>query len=133
MNRPLQRSLRYVVAVLAVGAAVLVKLVLDPLTARETPFLVVLGAISTSAWYGGLRPGLLATSLDALAVDFFSPKGPFRAFGPELVDMAAFVPEGALASVLTSSLRPARHRAGRSTLEAKSTRRACARARSASG
>ncbi len=122
MNRPLQRSLRYGVAVLAVGAAVLVKLILDPLTAQQTPFLLVLGAIVISAWYGGLGPGLLATGLSALAVDyfFFSPQGSLEVFGPELADMSAFVLEGVLVSVLTSSLRSARHRAERSTLEARS-------------
>ena len=113
--------MRYGVAVLAVGAAVLVKLLLDPLTAQDTPFLLILGAIMVGAWYGGLGPGLLATALSALAIDYFFlvPKVSFTTVGPELLDLGAFVVEGVLVCVLTASLRSARDRAERSTLEAK--------------
>ena len=49
--------MRYGVAALAVGVAVLIKLLLDPLTAQETPFLLILGAImvgaGTAAWDRG--------------------------------------------------------------------------------
>jgi PAS domain S-box-containing protein len=122
MRRSFDMPVRYGVAALVVGAAVLVKLLLDPLTVQDTPFLLILGAIMVSAWYGGLGPGLLATGLSALATDYYflDPKVSFTTFGPELVDLAAFVVEGVLVSVLTSSLRSARHRAERSTLEARS-------------
>ena len=72
MKRSLDRPVRYGVAALVVGAAVLVKLLLDPLTAQDTPFLLILGAIMVGAWYGGLGPGLLATGLSVLATDYFS-------------------------------------------------------------
>ena len=49
--------LRYGVAVLAVGVAFAIKLLLDPLIVQETPFLLIFGAILISAWYGGLGPG----------------------------------------------------------------------------
>ena len=71
MKRSFDRPVRYGVAALVVGAAVGVKLLLDPLTAQDTPFLLILGAIMVSAWYGGLGPGLLATGLSALATDYF--------------------------------------------------------------
>ena len=102
------------------GAAVLVKLLLDPLTAQDTPFLLILGAIMVGAWYGGLGPGLLATALSALAIDylFLVPRVSFTTVGPELLDLGAFVVEGILVCVLTASLRSARDRAERSTLEA---------------
>lgn len=121
MKRYFDRPVRYGVAALVVVAAVLVKLLLDPLTVQDTPFLLILGAIMVSAWYGGLGPGLLATGLSALATDYFflAPKGSFSGFGPGLVDLATFVLEGALVSVLTSSLRSATHRAERSRLEAR--------------
>src|SRR5215207_4339547 len=64
--------LRYGVAVLAVGMAFLVKLLLDPLIVQETPFVLIFGAIMISAWYGGLGPGLLATFAAGLATDYFS-------------------------------------------------------------
>jgi PAS domain S-box-containing protein len=113
---------RYGVAALIVGVAVLVKLLLDPLTTQDTPFLLILGAIMVSAWYGGLGPGLLATGLSALATDYFflDPKVSFTTLGPELLDLAAFVLEGVLVCVLTASLRTARDRAERNKLEAES-------------
>jgi len=48
--------LRYGVAMLAVGMAFAIKLLLDPLIEQDVPFLLVFGAIMVSAWYGGLDP-----------------------------------------------------------------------------
>ena len=70
--------LRYGVAVLSVGVAFAIKLLLDPLIVQETPFLLIFGAIMISAWYGGLGPGLLATVAAGLATDYFflcEPRG----------------------------------------------------------
>ena len=61
MKHSLDIALRYGVAALAVGVALLVKLLLDPLTVQNTPFLLIFSAIIVSAWYGGLGPGLMAT------------------------------------------------------------------------
>jgi PAS domain S-box-containing protein len=122
MKPLLDIALRYSVAVLAVGAALGIKLLLDPLTVQDTPFLLVFGAIIVSAWYGGLGPGLLATFISAIATDYFFlyPRGILTGFSVEGIDVLAFVLEGVLVSVLTSSLRSARDQAQRSTLEARS-------------
>src|SRR5918993_516760 len=122
MKPLLDIGLRYSVAVLAVGAALGIKLLLDPLTVQDTPFLLVFGAIIVSAWYGGLGPGLLATFISAIATDYFFlyPRGILTGFSVEGIDVLAFVLEGVLVSVLTSSLRSARDRAQRSTLQARS-------------
>ena len=122
MKRSLDIALRYGVAVLAAGSALGIKLLLDPLTVQDTPFLLVFGAIIVSAWYGGLGPGLLATAVSALATDYFFlyPRGTITGFSVEGIDVLAFTLEGVLVSVLTSSLRSARDRAQRSTLEARS-------------
>ena len=122
VKRSIDSPLRYGVAALVVAAAVLVKLLLDPLTTQDTPFLLILGAIMVSAWYGGLGPGLLATGLSALATDYFflHPKVSFTTFGPELLDLGAFVLEGVVVCLLTASLRSARDRAEQSKLEAES-------------
>src|ERR671915_247621 len=122
MKRSLDIALRYGVAMLAVGGALGIKLLLDPLTVQDTPFLLVFGAIIVSAWYGGLGPGLLATAVSALATDYFFlyPRGTITGFSVEGIDVLAFTLEGVLVSVLTSSLRSARDRAQRSTLEARS-------------
>src|SRR5829696_1718616 len=115
MKRFLDIGLRYGVALLAVGAALIFKLLLDPLTVQDTPFLLVFGAIILSAWYGGLGPGLMATAISALATDylFLYPKGSFSGFSIEGIDVLTFVLEGVLVSVLTSSLRSARDRSRR--------------------
>ena len=122
MKPLLDIGLRYSVAVLAVGAALGIKLLLDPLTVQDTPFLLVFGAIIVSAWYGGLGPGLLATFISAIATDYFFlyPRGILTGFSVEGIDVLAFVLEGVLVSVLTSSLRSARDQARQSTLEARS-------------
>jgi PAS domain S-box-containing protein len=122
MKRSLEIALRYGVAMAAVGAALGTKLLLDPLTVQDTPFLLVFGAIIVSSWYGGLGPGLLATAVSALATDYFFlyPRGILTGFSLEGIDVITFILEGVLVSLLTSSLRSARDRAQRSTLEAKS-------------
>src|SRR5215211_8161051 len=112
--------LRYGVAVLAVGMAFLVKLLLDPLIVQETPFVLIFGAIMISAWYGGLGPGLLATFAAGLATDYFflPPTGSLSGFSLETVPLLAFFLEGTLVCLLTEALRAARVRAEGSKLEA---------------
>jgi len=112
--------LRYGVAVLAVGMAFLVNLLLDPLIVQDTPFLLVFGAIMISAWYGGLGPGLLATFTAGLVSDYFflPPTGSFSVFSLETVPLLVFFLEGALVCLLAEALRTARVRAEDSTLEA---------------
>ena len=116
--------LRYGVAVLAVGMAFLVKLLLDPLIVQETPFLLVFAAIMISAWYGGLGPGLLATVTAGLATDYFflQPASSFSGFSLETVPLLVFFLEGTLVCLLTEALRAARSRAEGRTLEAERQR-----------
>src|ERR671921_2449005 len=116
--------LRYGVAVLAVGMAFLVKLLLDPLIVQETPFLLIFGAIMISAWYGGLGPGLLATVAAGLSTDYFflQPASSFSGFSLETVPLLAFILEGTLVCLLFEALRAARSRAEDSTLEAERQR-----------
>lgn len=61
---------RYVVAALAVASALLLTQLLWPWIGPH-PTSLFLAAVTVSAWYGGLRPSLLATALAALAVDYF--------------------------------------------------------------
>ena len=112
--------LRYGVAVLAVGLALLLKVLLDPLIMQETPFLLVFSAIMVAAWYGGLGPGLLATALGATFTDYFflHPTGSFTRPGLESVPLLTFVLEGALICFLVGALRAARRRAETSAREA---------------
>src|SRR5215204_5093965 len=116
--------LRYGVAVLTVGVAFLVKLLLDPLIVQGAPFLLIFGAIMVSAWYGGLGPGLLATVTAGLATDYFflPPTGSFSVFSLETVPLLVFFLEGTLVCLLAEALRAARLRAEGSRLEAERQR-----------
>ncbi len=62
-----RRMIRYVVAVMAPAAALLVTL-LFPSVFVNTPFLLFFGAVTVTAWYGGFGPGLLASLLSLLLV-----------------------------------------------------------------
>ncbi len=99
---PFKRSsplIRYSVAVLAVGLALLIKLLLAPLIEVESPFLIFMAAVLVSAWYGGRGPGLLTTCLAALIMaPFYSIMGRNSS---ENAGLLLFVLEGALISVLS--------------------------------
>ena len=112
----------YAVAVLAVGLALLVKLLLDPLIEEESPFLLFFGAVMIGAWFGGLGPGLLATALAALAAGYFflSPTYPPLAgdFG-QVLRLALFVLEGLFISVLVAAMRSARRQSEARALQSR--------------
>lgn len=71
MSPQLDRTVaRYGVAILTVMSALLLTLLLWPWI-EPHPTSLFLAAVTVSAWYGGLRPSLLATALAALMVDYF--------------------------------------------------------------
>jgi K+-sensing histidine kinase KdpD len=98
---------RYGIAVLTVALALLLTLLLGPWMERSV-FLFFFLAMTVSAWYCGLWPGLLATLLFSLAVDYFllSPPGALALGWDELPRMIGFV----LMAVVISSLTEARRR-----------------------
>ncbi len=110
---------RYGVAVLAVAIALLIKLLLAPLIQEESPFLLFFTAITASAWYGGLGPGILATVLAAIVSDYFFliPNYSFVliSFGKAL-RLSLFVLEGLSISLLSAALKAAKQRAERNAL-----------------
>jgi PAS domain S-box-containing protein len=61
----------YLVAVGATGLALLVRVALAPWVFDHATFMPFFMAIIGTAWYGGLRPGLLATVLSTVAGAFF--------------------------------------------------------------
>ena len=113
----------YVVAVLAVGLALLVKLLLNPLIEEESPFLLFFCAVMVGAWFGGLGPGLLATALAALTAGYFflSPTYPplVGDFG-QVLRLGLFVLEGSFISVLMATMRSARRQYEARTLQSAS-------------
>src|SRR3954452_6967505 len=74
MNRP--AWLRYGMAVASVGVfLLLVEFVFHPLVGEGPPLLLFLTTVMFTAWYGGLRPGLLAVVLASLVCNlvYFPP------------------------------------------------------------
>jgi signal transduction histidine kinase/PAS domain-containing protein len=82
--------LRCVITLVSVASAVMLASVLDHYW-RSTPYVsVFLCAIMCSAWFGGLRQGLLAITLAMLAfVYFFLP--PIHSFAPNLSEMPRLI------------------------------------------
>src|SRR5215218_1411543 len=104
--------LRYGVAVLAVGVAFGLKLLLDPLIVQDVPFLLVFGAIMVSARFGGLGPGLLATVAAGLTTDYFflDPRGTVSGFSLENLPPLGFFLESTPVTLLAEAQRTKRLR-----------------------
>ncbi|HEY9431733.1 MAG TPA: PAS domain S-box protein [Blastocatellia bacterium] len=61
----------YGVAVLSVALATVAHLKLDPLLGEGAPLLIFAIAVTLTAWFGGVWPGILAIILSLLSVDYF--------------------------------------------------------------
>ncbi|AVH70584.1 PAS domain S-box protein [Nostoc sp. 'Lobaria pulmonaria (5183) cyanobiont'] len=106
--------LRYGIVVLIVALALVLMLVLDPwLSMSETPFLLFFSTVMLSAWYGGLKSGLLATSLSALlsAYFFLPPAYELSLDLSNFVRIGLFALQGLLFSFLCEGLKTAKRRA----------------------
>lgn len=95
--------------------------------ATDVPQLLFLGAVAVTAWYGGLWPGLLATLLGFIALDYFFelPAYSLEISEPRtLLESAAYVVVAVLLGSLNAQLRAARARAEASLSEARAAVRA---------
>lgn len=64
----------YLVAIAATLTVLLLRLLLSPVIGDAAYFFPFVIAVTLSAWYGGLKPGLLSTALGSvLALFFFAP------------------------------------------------------------
>ena len=105
---------RYSVAVLAVSVALLVKLGVDQIVDTGAPFLLFPLAILAAAWFGGLRPGLLATLLStAAAVPMFlsPPSAPVLGPGALALRTVVFLLQGIGISLIAHAFELERRRA----------------------
>ncbi|MDZ8183977.1 MAG: DUF4118 domain-containing protein [Nostoc sp. ChiSLP02] len=110
-----EQLLHYAVALLSVALALGITMVLKPYISA-TPAALLFAAVMVSAWYGGLAPGLFATALSTLALNylFLRPLYSANTTNPNiLVPLAVFV----LAAVLISSLNESRRKAQRKAEE----------------
>lgn len=115
MLRAIHASLRpYGVAVVSVLLALLVMLILDVwVDMTQSPFLLFFGAVVMSAWYGGLKPGLLATLLSTLVSNFFflEPSYMLMIGVPSIVRIGLYTAQGIFISLICEALRTAKRRA----------------------
>lgn len=61
---------RFIVALMAAAAGILLRIVLEPVAGPAALWLCYTGAVILSAWYGGLRPGFLTTSVVAISAAY---------------------------------------------------------------
>jgi signal transduction histidine kinase len=103
--RPPRVLLQYALSVASVGVAVGVTLVFWEAVFSRNPFALFYAAVMVSAWCGGIGPGLLASALALLAIDyllmpsFFSVLTSFRG----AVQASTFVGIAVLLSWLNAS------------------------------
>src|SRR5271163_907247 len=107
------RLVAYSVAVLAPAVSLLVRWPLWPVLEDRLPHMTLLPAVAVAAYYGGLRPGLLATFLSALAADSFlvakQTSTPIS-FSQVAIGFCLFTLTGVIISALSESLHAARRR-----------------------
>lgn len=105
--------IEYGVALLSVGLALGITLLLTPyLASTPTPLFFI--AVMISAWYGGLGPGILATILSTLAINYFFLEPLYQLSIPDvgtLVRVVTFVVAAFVINSLNGAQRAARRRA----------------------
>ncbi|HEX5766902.1 MAG TPA: PAS domain-containing protein, partial [Burkholderiales bacterium] len=108
-----RRWLPYLVAVLAVAAALALRAALDPWLGARTPYVTLFGAVIVAAWYGGFAPALVAAVLGWLGSDvlFVEPRGRISFRGTaQLIELAAYACSTLLIAALGGAMRRARQR-----------------------
>ncbi|HZQ98215.1 MAG TPA: PAS domain S-box protein [Chloroflexota bacterium] len=103
-------------ALATVGALQFVRVV-----GGEPPYALFYAAVALSAWYGGLGPGLLATVLSGMAIDYYLQEPRFSiavTSAPEGFRLLAFAMVALLIGLLQARARAAAERAQRGELSA---------------
>lgn len=105
---------RYGTSIIIVILALILTHLLSPLK-NQTPFPLFFAAVMLSTWYGGLGPGLLATGLSAIVIDyFFLSHGYLLSIGLSgSVQLGIFV----AVSIMISSLHYAKDKAEKESRE----------------
>ena len=111
----------YLVAVAATLTVLLLRLLLSPILGDSAYFFPFVIAVTLSAWYGGLNPGLLSTVLgSAIAVYLFVPPHySFRITDPRMATgLVFFFVSGVIISLVCDALHQALRRVELSEAEA---------------
>ena len=103
-------ALKYFLALVIVGLAVLVRLALDPVLGRGTPFITLFLAVPLAAWLCGIGPGIVSLILAAVAAEYFllAPRGSFVLQSSEdVLSLSVFVVMASGLLAVVHSLRKA--------------------------
>ncbi len=107
-NKSTRQITAYMVALAAVCLALLIKVAVDSFGfASLSPFRFFFLPVVIAAWYGGIRPGLVALSLGALvnSILFLAPTPSILVTAQdELVQLVMFLIEGGIICVLAGAL-----------------------------
>ena len=106
-----QQLSAYTIAVGSVAAATTIKLLFEATLGTTSPYLLYLAAVMVSAFYGGFRPGFVATILGAALAHLIFSQPTYTIFKPDWrqnIPPVAFLMEGGLICYFTESLRRAR-------------------------
>ena len=99
---------RYGIAVAAVFAATSLRLALNPVLGVQEPHVPFAFAVIVAAWFGGRGPGLVATALSALSLNWFflEPRHALAIARPEEIwALSLLVATGAVIALLVGRLR----------------------------
>jgi K+-sensing histidine kinase KdpD len=112
--------LRFGIAVGSVAVALQSALLLKPILAA-TPDAPFFAAVAVASWYGGLLPGLLATVMSALAVDYFlvPPLYSIQFDADHAVRLAVFLVVSLLISWTSHMMQRAREQAAKGEADAR--------------
>ena len=106
--------MKYAVAILAIAAALALRLALDPWLGARVPYITVFGAIIVAAWYGGAGPALVAAALGWIGGDmlFTEPRGRLHFTGlTQLLELLAYGVSSLLIAGLGGAMQASRRRA----------------------
>ncbi|MBW4545997.1 MAG: HAMP domain-containing histidine kinase [Symplocastrum torsivum CPER-KK1] len=103
-NRKYIWQLRYGFAVAMVTLALLLTLLLYPLL-HKTPGVLFFAAVMLSSWYGGFRPGVLATILSVSCINYFflAPYFALSYATADILVLAVFTSTALLVSYLNAA------------------------------
>jgi len=104
----------YVLALLALAAAVLLRLLLDPLMGDSLPLVTLFGAVAIAVWLGGYRPAIVVVVLGYIfcAYLFIPPRGQLDLrTSKDLVGLSAYLFTCLLIVAFGEAMRVAQMRA----------------------
>ncbi|HEX6155889.1 MAG TPA: DUF4118 domain-containing protein, partial [Burkholderiales bacterium] len=108
-----RRWLPYLIALLAVCAALGLRAGLDPWLGARVPYITLFGAVIVAAWFGGAGPALLAAAVAWLAAQllFVEPRGQIHLRGSaDLIEVLAYALSTLLIAGLGGAMQSTRRR-----------------------